>query len=103
VAASFIRARIAKGTTVHVDESGAWDSLHERFEMKRVNHQEAYSQAGACGIKKGRISATLAGANLYGMKCPARQEPSVLFSTGKRIPDKYGVPILEPEYQGSAS
>ena len=47
-AASFIRARIAKGTTVHADESGAWDGLHERFEMKRINHQEAYSIDGAC-------------------------------------------------------
>jgi ISXO2-like transposase domain len=47
-AASFIRARIAKGTTVHADESGAWDGLHERFEMKRINHQEAYNFDGAC-------------------------------------------------------
>ena len=38
-AASFIRARIAKGTKVFTaDESGAWDGLHERFEMKRINH-----------------------------------------------------------------
>jgi len=47
-AASFIRARIAKGTTVHADESSAWDGLHERFEMKRINHQEACSFDGAC-------------------------------------------------------
>jgi hypothetical protein len=47
-AGSFIRARIAKGTTVHADESGAWDSLHDRFEMKRINHQDAYSFDGAC-------------------------------------------------------
>jgi hypothetical protein len=47
-AGSFIRARIAKGTTVHADESGAWDGLHERFEMKRINHQEASSFDGAC-------------------------------------------------------
>ena len=47
-AASFIRARIAKGTTVNADESAAWDDLHERFEMKRINHQEAYSLDGAC-------------------------------------------------------
>ena len=33
-AASFIRARIAKGTTVHVDEASAWDHLHERFEVE---------------------------------------------------------------------
>jgi hypothetical protein len=29
-AASFIRSRIAKGTTVHADEAAAWDHLHER-------------------------------------------------------------------------
>ncbi|RTL52542.1 MAG: IS1595 family transposase [Bradyrhizobiaceae bacterium] len=47
-AASFIRSRIAKGTTVHADEAGSWDKLHERFEVKRINHQEAYSLDGAC-------------------------------------------------------
>jgi hypothetical protein len=47
-AASFIKARIAKGTVVHADEAGSWDGLHERFEMKRINHQEAYSLDGAC-------------------------------------------------------
>jgi len=30
------------------DEAGSWDGLHERFEMKRINHQEAYSFDGAC-------------------------------------------------------
>jgi hypothetical protein len=25
-----------------------WDGLHERFEIKRINHQEAYSLDGAC-------------------------------------------------------
>src|SRR5258705_4232239 len=47
-AATFIRARIAKGTVVHADEAASWDGLHERFEMKRINHQEAYSLDGAC-------------------------------------------------------
>ncbi|WP_213742070.1 IS1595 family transposase [Bradyrhizobium sp. dw_411] len=47
-AASFIKARVAKGTTVHADEAGSWDGLHERFEMKRINHLEAYSADGAC-------------------------------------------------------
>lgn len=47
-AAAFIKSRIAKGTTVHADEASAWDGLHERFEMKRINHQEAYSFDGAC-------------------------------------------------------
>jgi hypothetical protein len=47
-AGSFIRARIAKGTTVHADEAASWDGLHDRFEMKRINHQEAYSFDDAC-------------------------------------------------------
>jgi hypothetical protein len=33
---------------VHADEAGSWDNLHERFEVKRINHQEAYSMDGAC-------------------------------------------------------
>jgi hypothetical protein len=36
------------GTVVHADEAGSWDNLHERFEVKRINHQEAYSLDGAC-------------------------------------------------------
>jgi transposase-like protein len=47
-ALSFIKARIAKGTIVHADEAGAWNELHSRFEMKRINHEEAYSLDGAC-------------------------------------------------------
>ena len=47
-AVSFIRARIAKGTVVHADESPAWNSLHAKFSMKRVNHQEGYSIDDAC-------------------------------------------------------
>jgi hypothetical protein len=47
-AAAFIRSRIAKGTVVNADEAVAWDHLHERFEVKRINHQEAYSLDGAC-------------------------------------------------------
>jgi hypothetical protein len=42
-ALNFIRTRIAKGTEVYADESGAWNSLHGRFTMRRINHQEAYS------------------------------------------------------------
>jgi hypothetical protein len=47
-ALSFIKARVAKGTTIHADEAGAWNDLHGRYEMKRINHQEAYSLDGAC-------------------------------------------------------
>src|SRR6202162_3881110 len=47
-ALTFIRARIAKGTIINADESGSWDALHAQYEMKRVNHEEAYSLDGAC-------------------------------------------------------
>ena len=47
-ALSWIRSRIAKGTVVNADEGKAWNDLHSRFEMRRVNHEEAYSADGAC-------------------------------------------------------
>ena len=47
-ALSFIKARVAKGTVVNADEALSWDGLHASFEMKRINHQEAYSMDGAC-------------------------------------------------------
>jgi transposase-like protein len=47
-ALDFIRRKIARGTEVHADESGAWNALHGRFIMKRINHQEAYSLNDAC-------------------------------------------------------
>ena len=47
-AISFISKRVAKGTTIQADEAASWDALHDRFEMKRINHEEAYSMDGAC-------------------------------------------------------
>jgi transposase-like protein len=47
-ALAWIKTRIAPGTTVNADEASAWNDLHGRFEMKRINHQEAYSYDGAC-------------------------------------------------------
>jgi hypothetical protein len=47
-ALNFVRSRIAKGTVVNADESANWNELHSRFEMKRINHEEAYSLDGAC-------------------------------------------------------
>src|SRR5581483_7588215 len=47
-ALNWIKSRIAKGTVVNADESPNWNDLHGRFEMKRINHQEAYSLDGAC-------------------------------------------------------
>ena len=43
-----IRQRIAPGTVVHADESPAWNPLHARFAMRRINHQDGYSVDGAC-------------------------------------------------------
>ena len=47
-AVKFISQRVAKGTTINADEASSWDALHSRFEMKRINHEEAYSLDGAC-------------------------------------------------------
>jgi transposase-like protein len=47
-ALNFIRSRVARGTVINADESSAWNDLHARFEMKRVNHEQAYSKDGAC-------------------------------------------------------
>jgi transposase-like protein len=43
-----IKNRVAKGSIIHADEAASWDDLHARYEMKRINHQEAYSLDGAC-------------------------------------------------------
>ena len=43
-----IRRRIARGTVVHADESPAWNPLHARFAMQRINHQNGCSIDGAC-------------------------------------------------------
>jgi hypothetical protein len=45
-ALNFIRTRIAKGTEVYADEASAWNELHARFTLHRINHQEAYSLGG---------------------------------------------------------
>jgi transposase-like protein len=47
-AVATIRRRIAKGTVVHADESPAWNPLHAKFAMQRINHQDGYSIDGAC-------------------------------------------------------
>jgi transposase-like protein len=39
----FIISRVAPGSTVHSDEGRSWDCLHDHYEMKRINHQIAYS------------------------------------------------------------
>jgi hypothetical protein len=47
-AVAAIRQRVAKGTTVHADESAAWNPLHAGFAMRRINHQDGLSIGGAC-------------------------------------------------------
>lgn len=47
-ALGWISRRVAKGTILHADEASSWNSLHARFEMKRIDHQTAYSLNGAC-------------------------------------------------------
>ena len=43
------RASVEKGTEIHTDESPAYDDLHAKYKMKRVNHSvEYHSEAGAC-------------------------------------------------------
>jgi hypothetical protein len=48
-ARTFIRDRVATGTEIHADESPAWNPLHARYAMRRVNHQDAYrGEDGEC-------------------------------------------------------
>ena len=47
-AVGWIKSRVAKGTVLNADEASSWNDLHGRFEVKRINHQEAYSLDGAC-------------------------------------------------------
>ncbi len=42
-AVGFIRAHVKPGTVVNADEASSWDALGTKFELKRINHQEAYS------------------------------------------------------------
>ena len=46
----FISARVAKGhaQVINADDAAGWNELHAKYEMKRINHEEAYSQDGAC-------------------------------------------------------
>lgn len=44
----FIKARVAKGTVLHADESPAWNVLHARYVTYRIDHGTAYSLDGAC-------------------------------------------------------
>jgi transposase-like protein len=47
-ALAWIKSRVEIGTVVNADEASGWNDLASKFEMKRINHQEAYSLDGAC-------------------------------------------------------
>jgi transposase-like protein len=46
-ALSWIKSKVLKGTVLHADEAPSWNDLHARYEMKRIDHQVAYSLDGA--------------------------------------------------------
>jgi hypothetical protein len=45
-ALSWITRTVAKGTKIVADEASSWNDLHGRYEVDRINHQEAYSLNG---------------------------------------------------------
>ncbi|HEY1836388.1 MAG TPA: IS1595 family transposase [Rhizomicrobium sp.] len=47
-ALGWIKSRIEPGTIVNADEAAGWDGLASKYEMRRINHQEAYSDGEAC-------------------------------------------------------
>ncbi len=47
-AVSAIMQRVKPGTVIHADEATSWDSLHEHYEMRRINHSVCYSDGQAC-------------------------------------------------------
>jgi transposase-like protein len=42
-ALTFIRQNLPAATTLYADEAAAWNALHARYALHRINHQEAYS------------------------------------------------------------
>ncbi|WAJ31609.1 IS1595 family transposase [Antarcticirhabdus aurantiaca] len=48
-AVPILEQRIKPGSTVHADEARSWDPLHYGgLDVRRINHQEAYSDGDAC-------------------------------------------------------
>ena len=47
-AASLIKAKVDRASTVHADESSAWNALHARFDTRRINHSVEYATDEAC-------------------------------------------------------
>jgi len=49
-ALNFIRRQVPRGTELYADEAGAWNALHARYTLHRINHEEAYSLGGEYDI-----------------------------------------------------
>ncbi|MGD0191787.1 MAG: IS1595 family transposase [Rhizomicrobium sp.] len=47
-ALSWIKSRVLPGTLVNADEAPGWNDLATKYEMKRIDHSQAYSADGAC-------------------------------------------------------
>ena len=47
-ALGWIKSRIQPGTLVNADEASGWNGLASKYEMRRINHAEAYSDGEAC-------------------------------------------------------
>jgi transposase-like protein len=45
-ALAFIRRQIPRGTALYANEASAWNGLHARYTLHRVNHEEAYNLGG---------------------------------------------------------
>jgi transposase-like protein len=45
---STISNRVAPGSTVYADEASHWDVLHAKFNTKRINHSQSYSDGEGC-------------------------------------------------------
>lgn len=43
-----VAARIHHMATVHADEASHWDTLHAKFDTRRINHSLTYSDGHAC-------------------------------------------------------
>ena len=41
-----LRARVEPSSVVYADEAGSWDALHGHYDVRRINHKQAYSVDG---------------------------------------------------------
>jgi ISXO2 transposase-like protein/transposase-like zinc ribbon protein len=51
-AVPLVRQHVASGTTVHADESGAWDALHASYPMLRINHSREFKSDDGAGTNQ---------------------------------------------------